>query len=382
MAQYATAYPDSRTRGKISLNNSAFVRSPKSSSGTVIPTDLLLSLILSKSLLAITLYITKEWLMRTGIPTLAIWSGYLILGAPMVLVFRRPWIKGNGKSQVSSLSVIILAFAQGFPRISIYRSIRSIMRLKRYSTLWPCPECQFSSLYLSPLEFTGYLILLNRLVMFTQFSKIWFAGFSSTGKGASNSSVSVPATVLKAKLIAIQRNANFVAAGMLMLAMMSDLFLGSSEYISTVLINYLVLTAHLLCSSQARQCLIALQNDPSSQARIHAIGLFSAAALSVPISLLGWLSTTSALNTPNVLGNVYMLSFTAIVPLLGLLAIAVLLVDPFVDQTVASNVPTIRHVANGWPIAICATAFVGYVAFEQGLGLADVGSALVVYRGK
>lgn len=106
MAQYATAYPDSRTRGKISLNNSTFVRSPKSS-GSVIPTDLLLSLVLSKSLLAIALYITKEWLMSTGIPTLGIWSGYLILGAPMVLLFQKPWVKGSSKGQVRFIEIVV-----------------------------------------------------------------------------------------------------------------------------------------------------------------------------------------------------------------------------------------------------------------------------------
>lgn len=171
---------------------------------------------------------------------------------------------------------------------------------------------------------------------------------------------------------------------MLMLAMMSDLFLGPTQPVSGIITNYVCLAGHLLCSSQARHFLNPLHNDPASQARSQGIGLFIAAAISVPTALLVWLLSPSILTTtdPLNLNNVMTLSFTAVIPLLGLLAISMLLVDTFVDRTVASHVPVIRHVANGWPIAVGATAFVGYVAFEQGLGLADIASVLVVYRGR
>ena len=100
---YAEAYPSalsSRTRGRVALDNSSFVRAPRASSGTAIPTDLLLSLVLSKSLLVIALHIARDWLLGNGLSAFALWSGYLVVGAPAVLVFQASWTGSKGKGVV------------------------------------------------------------------------------------------------------------------------------------------------------------------------------------------------------------------------------------------------------------------------------------------
>ena len=103
-AAYAEAYPsalNSRTRGRVALENTSFMRAPRAGgSGTAIPTDLLLSLVLSKSLLVIALHIARDWLLGNGLSAFALWSGYLVVGAPAVLVFQASWTGSKGKGVV------------------------------------------------------------------------------------------------------------------------------------------------------------------------------------------------------------------------------------------------------------------------------------------
>jgi hypothetical protein len=82
MAKVAEAYStaDPAVRGRVSLQ----LASPTSNS---IPSDLLLSLLLTKSLSAISVHITKAWLLDLGTSALALNSGFLLIGAVEALVF-------------------------------------------------------------------------------------------------------------------------------------------------------------------------------------------------------------------------------------------------------------------------------------------------------
>jgi hypothetical protein len=81
MTKVAEAYTfDYTQRGRVPLQ----LASPTSSS---IPSDLLLSLLLTKALSAISVHTTKAWLLDAGTSPLALNSGFLLIGAMGALVF-------------------------------------------------------------------------------------------------------------------------------------------------------------------------------------------------------------------------------------------------------------------------------------------------------
>lgn len=124
--------------------------------------------------------------------------------------------------------------------------------------------------------------------------------------------------------------------------------------------------------------LTAMGGDAAGQSRAHAIGLAAAAAISVPVGLIGWI----ALPTPITASHPSsLLALGTLLPLISFLAGAMLLVDPLVDRSVAANVPALRHASNAWTIAIGAAAFVGLTAFERTPHFADLLVAAVAYYG-
>jgi hypothetical protein len=102
---YSEAY-SSRSRGRIAVEHSSFTRSKRCSScacisplarsdsarcSNGIPTDLLLSLVLVKSLSALAHHVAKTWLLGQGLSALALTSGLLLIASPAIIAVQRPW---------------------------------------------------------------------------------------------------------------------------------------------------------------------------------------------------------------------------------------------------------------------------------------------------
>lgn len=94
---YAQAYPveyrpDARQRGRVSINHVLPPSRDIARRRAGIPADLVFSAILTKSLLALSHHLVKEWLINgIGIPLGQINLGLLILAAIVLGAWQRPW---------------------------------------------------------------------------------------------------------------------------------------------------------------------------------------------------------------------------------------------------------------------------------------------------
>lgn len=92
-----SAYPDPRVSGRVALSTlSTHFISPTQS----LPVDLLLAQILSKSLLALSLFIARDWLLAQGFAVLPLNALVLGGGAIGLCVWERVWdTKGRGQAE-------------------------------------------------------------------------------------------------------------------------------------------------------------------------------------------------------------------------------------------------------------------------------------------
>lgn len=109
VTSYATAYPaeylpDARQRGRVSI---AHVLPPSRDIGrrkAGIPADLVFSTILTKSLLALSLHLVKEWLLSgSKIPVGQVNLGLLLLAAAILGARQRPWELSGTEIRVRTL---------------------------------------------------------------------------------------------------------------------------------------------------------------------------------------------------------------------------------------------------------------------------------------
>lgn len=100
---------------------------------------------------------------------------------------------------------------------------------------------------------------------------------------------------------------------------------------------------------------MAVSLPPNLAARLQQYGLVAAAAFSLPPALYSYFTSSSADSSANI---------TTALPLIVLASAMLLLVDPFVDQKLASqNFSKYLHITVGWTCTSAAAWFVGLVAF-------------------
>lgn len=82
---------DSRVSGRIRL--SAY---PAPSYAAALPTDLVLAQLLVKALLALALFVAREWILAQGFPLLALHALLLVTGAVGLALWERVWQPAKG----------------------------------------------------------------------------------------------------------------------------------------------------------------------------------------------------------------------------------------------------------------------------------------------
>jgi hypothetical protein len=88
----------------LSLALLTFPHFPSTSTSSSLPADLLLSLALSKSLLALSLYITRDWLLAQGFSPWALNTVVLAAGSIGLAVWERMWETPRGFSKRREVS--------------------------------------------------------------------------------------------------------------------------------------------------------------------------------------------------------------------------------------------------------------------------------------
>lgn len=108
---YASAYPDyvpdARQRGRVSIAHVLPASRDAAARRRGVPADLVFTSILSKSLLALSLHLVKEWLLRpnsVGLASVFQIHFWLLLVASITTAFwTRPWQAFNDRVKVRDL---------------------------------------------------------------------------------------------------------------------------------------------------------------------------------------------------------------------------------------------------------------------------------------
>ncbi|KAK4705893.1 solute carrier family 30 (zinc transporter), member 5/7, partial [Phenoliferia sp. Uapishka_3] len=323
---FASAYPDPRVSGRVSL---AHFQPHSASSSASLPTDLLLSLLLSKSLLALALYIARDWILAQGYSVWTLNALVLVAGALGLCVWERVWEgpKGGKRREEPSSPFYPVVFAA-----EILVSLIALTKLSVISTLWT------RGVPISLLSPSG--------------------GKKALGKS----------------------NAVFITFAVILAAYLLDSLLTSEPSVS----GYGYLLGYLLLCGQRSEMLASHNGDNHSRDRIHAIGVVVAAFLASAAAWLRWILQTvpTAYSPPPavVTTPTFDASFSLPAPTLGLLipsavllALTFILFDPLLSRALLAHFPAARQVSAGWPIAVVSTIFVGYVGFGQGITVSEVG---------
>ncbi|GAA5950931.1 hypothetical protein JCM21900_000376 [Sporobolomyces salmonicolor] len=319
---YAEAY-NPRRSGRVSLASFGPQLHP-SSTGSL-PSDLLFSLLLSKSLLALALHIARDWLLAQGYSPWTLNGIVLAVGGAGIALWDRSWEPAReGKRRAEPSSPL-------YPLLFALETLFALFAIQRLSVL--------------------------RFMLLTSFAPLWARGMPflarTSGKKAIGSS-----------------NALFITAAMLMLSYFVDSTL--SAQISRL--GYLYLLLHLLLCGQRSEILASLNGDDRSRAQMHANGVLMAAVVSVAVAFARYVLTPASnaysRPTPDSSSPVFQAPETTVsltIPSAALLALTFIVVDPLLVRALLAHFPPVKLVRSGWPLAMLSSAFVGYVGFGHGV---------------
>ncbi|KAL8291897.1 hypothetical protein RQP46_002155 [Phenoliferia psychrophenolica] len=319
---FASAYPDPRVSGRVSLSS---FQPHSASSSASLPTDLLLSLLLSKSLLALALFIARDWILAQGYSVWTLNALTLCAGAAALCIWER---------ETTS------AF---YPVLFAAEVLLSLLALSNLSVM--------------------------RHVMLTSFNTLWTRGIPITFLSPSGGKKALG-----------KNNAVFITFALVGASYLLDsLLTGQASRI-----GYSYLLAYLVVCGQRSEMLAAHNGDNQTRDRVHATGAVVAALFASAAAWLRWLfqTTPTAFSppAPAVTTPTFDSSFSLPAPTLSLLlpsaillAATYLVFDPLLSRALLAHFPAARQVGAGWPIAVISTVFVGYIGFGQGIGVAEAG---------
>ncbi|GAA6016759.1 hypothetical protein JCM11491_001797 [Sporobolomyces phaffii] len=330
---YVEAY-DPRRSGRVSLTSLG--PQLRNTSGSL-PSDLLFSILLSKSVLALSLHISKDWLLAQGYSAWTLNVVALATGGGALALWDKSWQPPRGaKRRASSPSLL-------YPVLFAFEILFALFTIRQLSVF--------------------------RFVLLTSFAPLWARGIPFLARTSSKKAVG-------------SSNALFITIAMVSASYLVDstLSAGASRR------GYLYLLLHLLLCGQRSEILASQFGDEQVKAKMHANGVVVAAGVALGLKLLhGALATTSskaikqaAASTPF---RAPESSLALNVPSAALLGLAFVVIDPLLAQTLLAHFPFSRLVGSGWPLTILSSAFVGYVGFGHGIDWTEGLVAVIAWNG-
>lgn len=313
-------------RGRLSISLSSPSSYPSVQQGATIPSDLLLSLLLSKSLVAIALHTVKVWLLSAGLPPAIFNAGFLLVGAICQLV------SGSGGSNSNPSN----AMTDSSPVKDKQR--RPTLRWINITT-YGFGVCLEYIAFWTAIHHLG----VAKVLMLSQYAAYWCPNLLS--RKALN-------------LTSALRNAL-----VLTLLVFGVFWMADSKFLpkGVATMGYTSLVLHILLHTRHHNL---IQQSPNAS-RLKSIGLLVAVVCSIPLALYSFITLdVSALAVEQM---------STIFPLTLLAALTTFMLDPFVDRAIASHIPRQRQISNGWLCASLSAWFVGLVAFEARWSWLDIG---------
>ncbi|GAA5970430.1 hypothetical protein JCM3765_000979, partial [Sporobolomyces pararoseus] len=172
---YAEAY-DPRRSGRVSLTSLGPQLRLNNTSGSL-PSDLLFSILLSKSLLALSLHISRDWLLSQGYSIWTLNTIVLLVGGAGLSLWEKSWEPPRGaKRRASSPSLL-------YPVLFAFETLLALFALYRLSTL--------------------------RFILLTSFAPLWARGLPFLARTSSKKAVG-------------SSNALFITIAMVVIAYFAD----------------------------------------------------------------------------------------------------------------------------------------------------------------
>ncbi|BGP17841.1 Putative zinc transporter msc2 [Rhodosporidiobolus nylandii] len=205
-----------------------------------------------------------------------------------------------------------------------------------------------------------------RFILLTSFASLWARGLpilKTGGRRAVGSS-----------------NALFMTGAMVIAAYVVDSFLTAGVARK----GYVFLLLHLLAAGQRSEIYSSFTGDERARGKMHANAALIAAGISGVLAFVHSLfspSCTAAAATPA--STAFTPPATSLsVNLLSaaILALTYLVFDPLLTRALTSHFPPTKVTRAGWPLAALGGAFVGYVGFGRGMGIAEGALAVIAWN--
>ncbi|GAA5933600.1 cation diffusion facilitator family transporter [Sporobolomyces koalae] len=332
---YAEAY-DPRRSGRVSLT-SLGPQLRNSRDVASLPSDLLFSVLLSKSLLALALHISRDWLLGQGYSAWTLNTVALTVGGACLVVWERSWEPPRGAkrrlSSPSPLYPVLYTFEILFALFAIYR--------------------------LSVLHF----------VLLTSFAPLWTRGLPFLARTSSKKAVG-------------SGNALFMTVAMIAGSYAVERTISGAVSRR----GYLSLLLHLLLCGQRSEILASQIGDEQVKAKMHANGVLLAGPIALGLNLFYAASASSAakLAAKEAISAPFQTPESTMsinIPSAALLGLSLVVIDPLLARALLSHFPSARLVGSGWPLTILSTAFVGYVGFGHGVSWGEGAVAIIAWNG-
>ncbi|GAA5981239.1 hypothetical protein JCM11641_005621 [Rhodosporidiobolus odoratus] len=336
---YAEAY-DPRRTGRVPLSN--FSSSARYGASTALPLDLLFAVLLSKSLSALALHVTKDWVLassgNSGWGAVKVNAVVMSVAAVAMGLWERSWegAAGRGKRRSEPTSPL-------YSFLLVAETVFALLSISRLSIL--------------------------RFVILSTFAPLWARGMpfvKTGGRKAVGSS-----------------NALFITTGMIALSYVVDSTVSGGARRS----GYLFALLHLFAAGQRSEIYTSYNGDERARGKMHANSMLAAAGLSVLHAALYSIfisPSTSASAPTSPAASAFFFPPASSLSLnlfsAALLALTYLVFDPLLTRALLSHFPPAKILSAGWPLAAVSTAFVGYVGFGRGIGIGEVAVGIVAWQ--
>ncbi|PWN51265.1 cation efflux protein [Violaceomyces palustris] len=417
-------YPDARTRGKVKLD-------PSSSALTFssrIPTDLLLALLLDKTLIASSALLARQWLLTRHAESIHAPSftlerdGSATVSAPAE---SEPWslysgsglhaqADGNGAWAVATVVFLIAAFGQAlwFKVWTWAPSLKNVdkRRLAMLSLL------TFSRLLFWFMAL-GHLQATN-VIIFTQCCEVWASDLLKSMRGRSYGGYTILFALAISFLSSVASNsasppainpfslmdydddqdypdslrrarpAGLASPSQLRAASAAAAQAGASAAsfsVTGALLGHLYLGIFALLAMEKERAINSAAKETGGRRRAGVVANILVACLALPIGILGRLvglptlpplrSLSPALLTSSAAGGSsspgHLAAYLAT-------ALSFLVLEPLVTSALEPHASIRTRVAHAWPISVVASAAIGYVGFAIKASFGQAAAALCV----
>ncbi|KAN0064922.1 putative zinc transporter msc2 [Thecaphora frezii] len=389
---HSHSHPDPRMMGKVKFGSTV---DTAASLGAKIPTDLLLALLLDKTLLASSALLVKAWLwdghaesihaaaFQTGLqgeePSIyagagshsqvehtgawAITSAVFIIAAIGQAAWFRVWewsaaIKRVDKRRLATLSAIMFAQMMFWLLAVGHLSATNVMIFSQYCEIWAGDLAKS----LRGKSYGGYTILFALAMSFlASVASQEGTARSSTTFGIYDFDEEMPMSMRKA------RPAGLASPSQLRAAAAAAEASAASYSVTGVLLGHAYLVFFALVTIEKERALLSASKDTGGRRRAGVVATIFAAAVLLPLGLLGKLFGLATLPSLALLSTGFTSSSaggsSGHLSAFLALALSFLVLEPLVSMALESHVAVRTRVAHGWPIAVLASATVGFVGF-------------------